>query len=106
MPKTCGPVQTFVSSYAGSAYALGSSGHYQKGELEGLGHAEETKPLHGVELAWVRRSPQFSLSRALSLSSEHPRAQASCLFLSLQEPQDSLLVPKLGCHQPWGGLVE
>lgn len=85
---------------------VGSSGHCQKGQLEGLDRAQGSEHLQAGAQALVRRSPRFSPSYALSLSSEHQWAQASCLFLSLQEPQDSLLVPKLGCQQPWGRLVQ
>ncbi|XP_068513605.1 uncharacterized protein [Anas acuta] len=63
-----------VLQSVGALLPVGRSGHYQKGELEGLGGAEGAEPLHGGELAW--------------------------------ELQDSLLVPKLGCHQPWGHSVE
>nr|XP_038023342.1 interferon alpha-inducible protein 27-like protein 2A isoform X1 [Anas platyrhynchos] len=47
-----------VLPWLGALVSLGSSGHYQKGELEGLGRAEGAEPLHCGELA---SEPQDSL---------------------------------------------
>nr|XP_027299510.1 interferon alpha-inducible protein 27-like protein 2A [Anas platyrhynchos] len=40
-----------VLQWLGALLPVDRSGHYQKGELEGLGGAEGAEPLHGGELA-------------------------------------------------------